>query len=336
MKTNGKLRALIVGLGTIGRRHLENLRSEYPECHITVLRRSKTGAKEATSGFADAIVDTLEDALASAPEVAIVATPAAHHIKSSLALARHGVHLLVEKPLADTMEGVAELVAACVERKLVLMTGYNLRFHEPLLTLRHAVQQGRIGRVLIARAEVGQYLPDWRPAADYRQTASARAELGGGAVLELSHEFDYLRWLVGEVTRVTAFTGRVSSLDLDVEDAAEISLVFANGALGSVSLNMVQRVPGRSCRLVGETGTLEWDAPSGQCRLYSVTTKAWTNLCPAHSLDWNEMYRTELRHFVDCVRSAAAPQITIWDGQRTLQIALAVKQSMREGRAISI
>jgi predicted dehydrogenase len=214
------------------------------------------------------------------------------------------------------------------------MVGYNLRFCRPLQVMRQALVEGRIGRPLALRAEAGQYLPEWRPGKDYRQCVSARRDLGGGAVLELSHELDYVRWLVGEVKTVCAQVGHLSDLELDVEDTAEIILQFCNGAIGSVHLDMVQRPATRTCRIVGTEGTLAWDGMSHRVQLFSAAADRWSDLHPAEAIDRNEMYLAELRHFFGCVRGKGKPIVSGNEGRRVLEIALAVKKSSVEQRVV--
>jgi len=334
MSSSAEMTVMIVGLGSIGRRHLANVRKELPHARIVVV--SRTGAVHPDAAMADRVVTCLQDVADETPQCAIIAGPASEHVTAALALARQGVHLLVEKPLSHTLDGVAELIAECDSRGLVLMPGYTLRFIPSLGILQQALQEGRIGRLLVARAEVGQYLPDWRPGTDYRQSVSARAELGGGAVLELSHEIDYLCWLAGDVKRVTALISKVSDLEMDVEDAAEIAVEFHSGALGSISLNMLARPGGRFCRLVGENGTLEWDALRSETRLYSAESKTWTLLSEPGGMGRNDMYRDELHHFLDCVRGLDTPRLTAADGLRALQVVVAVKQSARESRTVTL
>ena len=334
MKKGAGMTILIVGLGSIGRRHLRNVREVLPQARIVVVSRS--GGTHPDAGLADHVFSDLQVALAEAPLCAIIAGPASEHVASALTLARSGVHLLVEKPLSHTLEGVAELIAECASRRLVLLPGYTLRFIPSLNVLQQALADGRIGRLLIARAEVGQFLPDWRPGADYRQSVSARAELGGGAVLELSHEIDYLCWLAGDVKRVTALMAKVSDLEMDVEDSAEIAVEFHSGALGSISLNMLARPGGRFCRLVGERGTLEWDALRSETRLYCAESKSWSLLSQPIGVVRNDMYRDELRHFLDCVNGANTPRILPAEGLRALQVVVAVKRSAREGCAVTL
>ncbi|MBP7687326.1 MAG: Gfo/Idh/MocA family oxidoreductase [Thermoflexales bacterium] len=327
------MRALLVGLGSIGRRHLSNLRQIEPGASITVWHQHTRA--DVVPG-ADRVVYSLEAALAEKPEVALIAGPAVTHIETGLALAREGIHLFIEKPLAHDAQQVEALIALCHQSNLIMMVGYNLRFSAPLRVMQQAASDGRIGRLLGLRAEVGQYLPDWRKDTDYRQGVSARRELGGGAILELSHELDYARWLMGEVKTVSAQADRVGDLDIDVEDLAEITLRFQSGAIGQVHVDMLQRAATRVCRLIGTEGTLTWDAIGNQVRLFEAATQTWSDLHPATSIDRNAMYVAELKHFLECVAQRTPPLIGGEDGWRVLQIALAAKQSAREQRVIEL
>ncbi len=328
--------ALIIGLGNIGYRHLRNLKSIIPDTYITVWhQRSKEGTSE-VSPCIDSVVYSLEDAISIKPDIAIVASPASSHIETGLDLAKEGIHLFIEKPLSDDLEKVDELIELCKEKSLVLMVGYNFRFYYPLQIVKNALMEGKIGRVLTFRVEVGQYLPEWRINKDYRGCASARKDLGGGAVLELSHELDYVRWLIGEVNSVTAIVDHLSDLDIDVEDVAEILLRMACGAIGSIHLDMIQKPPIRICRIIGEMGTLEWDGSSHRVRLFSNEKGIWEDLVPAMAIDRNDMYIAELRNFLDCVKGNQSSLVNVNDARRVLELTLAVKESSRIGTAINV
>ncbi len=329
------MRALIVGLGAIGRRHLANLAEVEPTAVVTVWHQhSGPYDHPLPSRFSE--VFSLEDALASRPQIALLTGPASVHVDTALDLAAHGVHLLVEKPLSHNVDGVEPLLERCRLGNLTLLVGYNYRFYEPMQVMRRALIEGRIGRILSVRAEVGQYLPDWRPGADYRRSGSAQRALGGGALLELSHEIDYVRWLGGEIAEVSATVGQLSDLELDVEDTAEITLRFATGAIGSIHLDMVQRWPSRSCKVIGTEGTLAWDGASHQLKWYSSASSEWVDLCPAIHRDRNEPYLSEMCHFLDCVRGRSTPVVSGADGLRVLEIALAARQSSAERRAVAL
>ncbi len=327
---------LIVGLGSIGQRHLRNLRSLVPQAEITVLRRPGSQARPAEEQLASRTVHQLSDALAHRPQFAIVATPTACHLETAIRLADAGVDLLIEKPLSHRLEGVDRLLELVAQRGVMLSVGYNLRFEPSLAAMREAMLQGSIGKVLSLRAEVGQYLPDWRPGGDYRLAVSARAELGGGALLELSHEIDYVRWLLGEPSQVRAHVLCSGELEIDVEDLAELSLEFSSGAVGSIHLDMLQRPAVRSCRVIGTRGILHWCGQTFQAKCYTRASGRWRELSESSQPNRNAMYLTQLQHFLDCVSGWDTPCVTGEDGKRVLRIIEAARISAQRRQAVEI
>lgn len=329
------MRIVLAGLGSIGRRHLQTLRAG--DGAAVTIWHHRRGASGAEAREVDGpVVFTLAEALAARPDAVVVTRPASCHVPTALEFARRGIHVFVEKPLAASLDGVDELIETCRKNGVMLMVGYCFRFYRPLQALRQALLSGRIGRVLSVRAEVGQYLPDWRPGTDYRTGASARRELGGGALLELSHEIDYVRWLVGEISSVTARMGRLSELDTDVEDVAELILEFDTGALGNVHLDLVQRAAARDCRVIGTTGTLAWDGTTHKVRWYSAASQAWCILHPADAAAYGDMYRAELDDFVRAVDSVVHHGATGEDGRRVLQIIAAARRSAHTGSVVVV
>lgn len=330
------MKALIVGLGSIGRRHALNLRRLDPHLRLIAWRHHKTGG-EMDPSLIDSVVYNLEEVLAERPGFVVIANPPALHISTAISLAQAGIPLFIEKPFSSDLEGIDELIEECARRHLALMVGYNFRFYQPLQMMKQAIEEGRIGRMLTCRAEAGQYLPDWRPGTDYRRSVSARRDLGGGVLLELSHEFDYVRWLAADVRSVSARAAKISDLEIDVEDTAEVTLEFENGALGHIHLNMTQRPAGRSCRIAGTEGTLIWDGMNHSVRVLSGASGVGTDLAPANpSLDRNAMYLAEMEHFLDCVRTGREPLVGAQEGRRTLELVLAAKESSREGKVVQL
>lgn len=320
------MRILIAGFGSIGRRHLSNLREIEPSATAILWRL--TGRHRADSANCEAVFSA-DDAIAARPDAAIVACPAPFHLPVAKPLAEAGIPLLVEKPLADAVIAGEALVGLCASRGALLMVGYNFRFYRPLEVMRDAIAGGSIGRVISVRAEVGQYLPDWRQG-DYRTTTTARWALGGGALLELSHELDYVPWLAGPVTQVNAHVATLGDLDVDVDDTAEILLRFKSGAVGSVHLDLLQRAYTRTCRVVGTDATVEWDWTR-----HEVVRFAKNRIDVVHASDPNagmEMYQTELRHFLHAVRTRTQPGVTGLDGLRALDLVEAAKASSQDGR----
>ncbi len=327
------LRALVVGLGSIGQRHLQNLRTLFPEAQIAVWRREGQLSEPIENVH---YVSDAQAAIEFAPQFAILANPAPMRLAAASALAAAGIHLLLEKPIADRSEGIAELLADCRKRGLVVAMGYTLRFNESLRAARQAILDGSIGRLISIRSEVGSYLPDWRPGIDYRTTVSASAKLGGGAVLELSHELDYVRWIGGEVEAVHASLATVSDLELDVEDTAEITLQMQNGSLAQIHLDLTQRASIRQCRFIGTEGTCVWDGIANKVTLLTAANRAGSVIHDDGKPDRNQMYLAELDDFLEAIRSKTEPAVSGADGLRVLEIALAAKQSHREQRTVRL
>ena len=327
---------LIVGMGSIGARHLECLRKIDTTANIIVWRQFHKDSK--TPDGADHVVFDLESALAFSPTCAILANPAPKHVPTALLLAKAGVHLLVEKPLSSTMDQVNELISTCDKNDVVLMVAYVLRFHPSLKVFREFVKNGKVGRILSFRAEVGQYLPDWRPGSDYRTGVSARKELGGGALLELSHELDYIRWIFGEVRSVSSLMINSGVLDIDVEDLVEaiieIDCPGGESIMGSVHLDMLQRPTCRTCRVVGETGVLEWDALENTVRHFDSITKQWETIFHAQATDRNALFVEQIESFLDAVRLKKKPLVGGCDGKAVLQIVQAIRQSSEQNTKV--
>jgi len=331
------LRYLIVGLGSIGKRHLRNIKLIDPDGIVTVWHtHTKKSEMETLDTQPERVVYSFEEAIDPKPDVAFITNPASAHIPIATRLTREGIDLFIEKPISSILSGVDNLLQTQKTHNTLIMIGYNLRFHQPLQILKQCVGEGKIGKLIGIRAEVGQYLPEWRPGTDYHSSVSARGELGGGAVLELSHELDYALWLAGEVTSVTSQTDRLSDLEIDVEDTAEIILRFASGALGSIHLDMVQRPSTRYCKVLGTEGTIIWDGTTDSVMLFSNETGHWLILHPEQKVDRNQMYISELEHFFACIRERKEPLITGSDGKRVLQVALAALQSSKEQRSITL
>jgi predicted dehydrogenase len=327
------MKILVVGYGSIGQRHVKNLQRLAPEAQITIWRQHAKPILQ-TASDTPKFVYSLDDALAFAPDCALICSPSPFHIETAILLAEKNIHLFIEKPISSILDGIDTLIKMCQKQHLKLMVGYNFRFYPPLQIMRQAVLDGKIGRVLSVRAETGQYLPDWRPGQDYRNTVSAQKALGGGVLLEMSHEIDYVRWLIGEVDRVYGRVALLSDLEIDVTDSAEIILDFVDGAVGNIHLDMVQRAPTRNCKIIGSHGSLLWDAFTNRVEWFSADLQAWSDLHPLADINRNDMYVQEVNHFLSCVRDDLEPLCTGLDGVAALRIALAVQRSSDTGRHI--
>lgn len=334
MSSANKRRFLVFGCGSIGRRHAANLKALHAG-EIVVFDPSPERREELRTQTGIRSVESMETAWAWQPHVAVITTPTSMHLPLAMEAAKHGCHLFIEKPLADKLDGIAELEAVVKEKRLVSLIGCNMRFHPGLQRAKQLLAAGTIGKICAVQAEFGQYLPDWRPQDDYRKSYSARRELGGGVILDVIHELDYLRWLAGEVSAVHAFADRVSHLEIDTEDVAAILLRFTNGAIGTANLDYVQRAYHRTCRIVGDAGTITWDYAAGKVAWFTASTKTWQE--EPNPAGWvpNQMYVDELKHFLACLDGQAASTNDVFEAHRVLQIALAAHDSSRTGKNIT-
>lgn len=322
-------RILIAGVGSIGLRHLNNL-LRLGVKDILLLRTQNGPVKEAPHL---PIFTKLEDALDQKPDAVLVSNPTSHHLEIALPAAEAGCHLFLEKPLSHTFQHVDTLLSIVKQKGLIGMVGFDMHFDPGLQKVRQLLKDNTIGHVTSIQAQVGQYLPDWHPWEDYRKGVSARIETGGGVLLDLIHEIDYVAWLMGEAKEVMSMNGRISNLEIETEDTAAILIRFMNNAIGTINLDYIQRTLSRSCRIIGEEGTITWDLMNQKVSWYLATGKTWQEFSYA-GFQRNDRFLAELKHFLDCLQGKAKPEVNLESGSRSLKIALAAKESGRIGKAV--
>lgn len=328
------MKIMIAGFGSIGRRHFRNL-LDLGERDLLFYRTGRSTLPEAeVQGFP--VETDLQAALAHKPQAVIISNPTALHIDVAIPAAEAGCHLFLEKPVSHTLDRLDELQAAVQRGGGKVLVGFQFRFHPGLRKAHSLLSSGAIGRPLSARAHWGEYLPGWHPWEDYRQGYSARSDLGGGVVLTLCHPLDYLRWLMGDVQALWAFTGQLSNLDLDVEDVAEIGLRFASGATGTVHLDYCQRPPAHRMEIVGTEGTIRWDNAGGAVQVFQGEQERWLSYPAPSGFDRNLLFVDQMRHFLEVVRGNEDPLCTLEDGICALQLALAAQQSQSQGRLVEL
>ena len=328
------MKVLIAGLGSIGRRHLRNLRKV--GIQDVIAYRVRGNDIPEMDEYPLPVYDSLTTALVQKPDIVFVTNPTSLHLEVALAAARQGCHLFIEKPLSHTLKCVDELIDIVTTHGSVAMVGCNFRFHPALQQIQRLLVAGSLGRVITARGHAGEFLPGWHPSEDWRLGYSARKELGGGVILTLIHELDYAYWLFGPVRKVFAQAGGWGGLGLDVEDTAEILLEHRSQSRVSVHLNYVQRPPTRTLEIIAERGTIQWDYQAGMVKWYDSETARWEIWTEPSTFDRNTMFLDEVTHFIDCVAGRSTPLIPLTEAKAVLEIALAAKQSAEEDCFVSL
>jgi len=318
------LRSLVIGCGSIGKRHVGNLVALHAgEVFAFDLRSERRN--EVASTFGVKILGCLEEAWEYHPDIALITVPTSVHVPVALEAAQHRCHLFIEKPLSDRLNGIDQLYEAAEEHKLITMVGCNMRFHPGPVTVKKLIDGGLIGKGIAARIQTGSYLPDWRPDQDYRESPSASGDQGGGAILDCIHELDLALWYFGPGEVVAAAILPADSIGLEVEGLAEILIRHESGALSSVHLNFVQRDYRRCCQIIGTGGSLYWDFEDGRVRCYLPGGERRVFSQPP-GWERNRMFVDELTYFLRCVRDRTPTFNGLENGLAALRLALKAKE----------
>ena len=330
-------RILIVGFGSIGKKHLSIARRLFPDAQIMVLRHKKSPADIEHANF---VSNSEKEAIDFSPQISVICNPSSHHLSIATILATAGSNLLIEKPISNETKGVLKLIKFCKANKKVIHIGYNLRYRKSLLFFKNEIDNKCIGKILSVRSEVGQYLPSWRADSDYRSSVSAKKSLGGGVLLELSHELDYLRWIFGEITWVRSTTAKLSSLDIDVEDYANLTLGIErpgdhNCIIANLTLDFFRHDDYRTCYAIGENGTLKWDGIKDTVQKRTYKEKNWTMLYEG-SRDLEESYVNEWREFVQQIFGSETNIVSGMDGLAVLEVIDSARKSSKNGQQVNV
>lgn len=346
------LKVTVVGCGSIGQRHVRNLRS-LGVADISGVD-SDASKVEAAGIYRFA---SLEEALRERPDAVFICTPPSIHVDQAIQALEAGSHVFVEKPIAHTLDAANSLLAVADASDRLVQVGYNLRHIYTLKVLRKCMQAGLYGRPLWARLEVGQYLPDWRPSQDYRTSYTARRSLGGGIILDASHEIDLALWMFGKPVELCCMAGKVSDLEMDVEDTATILIRFESGMQADVHLDCIQRQYSRGFKIAFEKNNVEWFFPQnelimgGQEQVIRCTgnqeeeaedlsgifepfhpEKEGTSIKP---YDPNDMYVREVQDFLDCLVGGIQSN-SLREGIEALVVALAAREAAEQRRWVKL
>jgi len=327
------VKAVVIGGGSIGCRHAKNLRTLGVD-QITIVEPDEQRAKAIAFELGLPVASDLHTAMSSRPDVVFVCTPPKMHTEHAWNGLRAGAHVFVEKPLGTDLSSIDQLVEEAKKSNRVVQVGYNLRFIPGLAAIKKLVEDGSLGRVEWARFEFGQYLPDWRPWQDYQKSYTARSELGGGIVLDGSHEIDLALWVLGKPSSVSCTARHVSNLIMDVEDSASLSLVFDSGAFADIHVDCVQRKYSRELKLCFERGVVRWSWPENVVRIHEVD-KGEREIPPPVSYSSNDMYLDEARAFLAKVDAGGDTQ-SLMEGREVIRVALAALASSRESRVVCL
>ena len=343
-----RLKILFVGLGAIGQRHARNLRRLHGKNIDLLAYRA--------SGHNHVLTDRLEirkggnlerdlniktfskygKALDQKPDAVIISNPSSLHLRFALRAAQKGCHLFIEKPLSNDLKGVDSLIKVIKKKKLISLVGYQLRFHPLLLYVKKLIESKKINNLISVICEFGEYLPDWHPYEDYRKSYAARQELGGGVLLTQIHDFDYLGWLFGWPMKVFCLGGKLSKLELSVEDTANTLLECGTDKKKIpvfVHQDYLQRPKIRKFKIISEGSLIVVDLISNTLSIHQKKRRITKNIqFPRKSR--NQPYLSEMKHFLACLRGKEKSRVSVEESVKSLRVAIAASRSLQNGKAV--
>jgi hypothetical protein len=309
-------RILICGLGSIGRRHLQLLRHMWPHLEIAIFR-SGYGPPFQQTNLANYIFTSFEEALTWNPQAAIITSPATDHLEKSLALARKKIPLLIEKPIGVGSEKPDEWQELLNLSKIVpIEIAYIFRHNPCTYYIKKQLSSGTLGKLLEADFYCGSWLPSWRPGLDYRKCVSARHDLGGGAMLEISHEIDLAHWLFGDIRLQSSSIRSSGLLEIDVEDQAFLTGTTRCGIFISIRLNFCTQPPKRKLIVRGSTGEIEWDLLNDSVKQTRTDPDFFELFTSPISLD--TCYENQAKSFMESAAGMSSPICSVAEGLKVL------------------
>jgi predicted dehydrogenase len=345
------VKVLFFGLGSIGQRHLRNLlRINVCKLEIIAFRtrgrqitlRDDLTVEEGVNledKYGIRAVSSISEALSCMPDVVFITNPNSEHIKTlELVLEETSADIFVEKPLGHTLNGLPELAAKAKEKNICVFVGFQNRFHPCIKKAKELLGTKVIGEVMAASIEIGEYMPGFHKYEDYRETYPGIKKLGGGVVLSQIHEIDYAYHFFGMPQSVYASGGTLSHLEIDAEDTASIILNYdRKGKQVPVHIHMdfIQNPPSRKCKIIGTHGKLEFDLLKATIVCYNgngdiITMESYDSFVR------NDMFIEELELFLSIKRGESESILTMEEGMKSLEIALAVKRSMEEKIVVNL
>jgi predicted dehydrogenase len=328
------LKALVVGLGSIGVRHLNNLH-KLGIRELGVVRTRNLPPPTEIVPKDITIFQDLDLALSQKFDLVIVANPTSLHLETLIKALKAGSHVYVEKPIAHEKRLLPELTRYVTLNGPKVLVGCQLRMHPGLQKIEEWIRQGKLGKIYSVQVDLGEYLPDWHPWEDYRQSYAARADQGGGVVLTLIHELDYLHWLFGKPKEVFAIGGHRTPLEITAEDTALITFETEQNIGVQLRMDYWRKPPVRHMNIVAEKAIVDWDYPA---RLTTLKQNGQTvdeiELPP--TWDRNELFLSMMSEFIKALSTGSAPRVTLQDGIDVLNTALAAKKSLQIRQQVSL
>jgi len=322
---------LICGLGSIGLRHLRILR----KLNVNKIYAYRTGkATLESSGEKDDKPDetftNLSDVLDAGIDAALITNPTSMHIETAQIIAERKIPLFIEKPLSNNLDGIEKLSATVSDNDVPILVGYNLVFHPAILRIQDLLKNNKIGKIISAKAHWGTYMPGWHPWEDYRKTYASIRKQGGGAVLTLSHEVNFLTLLFGKSKKVVAMQTAIPAIEIDCEEGVDILIRHDSGIISNTHLNFFQKPYRRSLEILGTNGTILWDFMKPQIKILDDETEEVIALGADAGDLLDESYYNQMQHFLNLVDGKEKSRVSLKKGLEDQELFMTILTDIQE------
>jgi predicted dehydrogenase len=307
---------LIIGAGSIGERYIRNLWLLGYK-NIAVLRTRNLPFRDIGEARVT-VIKSWEEVEVLKPVVAFICNPTAMHLTSAMECVTRGIHVIVEKPLSHTCDGLDELASLARKKNVLVQVGYMMRYHPLIKKVYHHVSAETFGKLIQIQSHWGEYLPDWHPWEDYRDSYAARREMGGGAALTLSHDLDLACWIAGgtlvEYKRMYNFA---SALEVDVESGADFLFRFSTGVTANVHLNFFQRTKERWYKYLFEHAVIKIDFFRNEMIIQDAEGEKIERL---ENFDRNDLFLEQVNHFFGALDHPEKSAIHIAESKQIINL----------------
>ena len=341
------MKVLFFGLGSVGQRHLRNVLSIDPKASIGAVRKKGRSFEigydlqphydtDIVSKYNINVFSSFAEAKAFKPDFAVVANPTSHHIPTALELVKNDIPVLLEKPISDTADQLQELAQLSQERQIPVMVAYMMRFHPCAIEMKELIDKKRIGKIYSTVLIINSYMPSWHKYEQYNESYAGKKSLGGGVVVTEIHELDLLHWYFGSPQRLWAVGGKLSSLDIDVEDTAGVLFEQEwNGERFPLTINMsfAQKALSRKMLIQGERGKIEWDILAAKITVDDKDDNK-EEVCAHPDFQRNDMFIAELKYFIECLKKKSEPLTSLDKVLGGHLTALAIKESLESNQIV--
>lgn len=326
---------LILGAGSVGKRHLRNFSSL--RCLVSAI--DPRPARLAEAAHIVPLVHSfsnLETAFSQASQFSgvVVCSPTKYHVEQAIAAVEMRLPVFLEKPVSSDAESAARLVEAVERARVPLLLGYTYRWWPPLRELKARLEQGVIGKMRHVRCVMSAHLADWHPWEKYQDFFMASKEMGGGALLDESHFIDLMLWFFGVPGEVFAKVEHLSSLEIETDDNVDAWMHYPARMRVSMHLDLYGRPHERSITVTGEEGTLYWSFEHNCLRFSHRATPAWEET--RYNCERNDMFFNAAKEFLHMIDTGCAPSCSIQDGYAVLRVIEALRQSSDTGRVVCV